>query len=450
MKRPLLLVLAIGLIVGAGLLAALTSWNHGAGGRAAAEARAAAAHGSAKLTGGAEASAPGVDGAAPSVPRQILTAEAWETLQSGDLKTLVANLRAAGFPPQIVRAIVGAMLHEQYAERRRKIMGEQPDVPYWKPATMATLFSSPQMSALRQLAREEQDTLKQLLGPDSAMAELSRFYQQRTFGDLPSDKIDAVQRIQQDYSELRAQIFGDAGNGSSMLPWDREKLTLLDKEQRDDIAAALTPEELRQYDLHNSSTAQRLRSQLTYFNPTEPEFLAIYDLQSQFDQSHNQWLMGGMPGPEQMRQRQADQQQLQAQIKSVLGDQRYTDYQQSTDNGFMAANRIVSTLQLPQQNAAATWNLQQTTQQQVNAIRSDRGMTGDQRAQSLQTLVSQTEQQMTTLLTQTGLDAYKQTPGGMWLRSLEMSSRRPPAPTAVGTTTSTQTTTTVTTSPPKS
>jgi hypothetical protein len=363
-------------------------------------------------------------------------------LLSGDLKELVANLRAAGFPPKVVRAIVEAALDEQLAARRRRIMGDQPEVPYWKPGSTASLFSSPQMSALRQLAREEQDTLKQLLGPDSATGELNRFFHQRTYGDLPSEKLDALQRIQQDYSELRAQIYGDAGNGAVMLPWDREKLALLEKEQHDDLGGVLTPEEIRQYDLRSSSTAQRLRNQLTYFNPTEQEYLAIYDLQSQFDQSHNLLTMG-FQTPEQMRQRQADQQQLQAQIKTVLGDQRYQDYQQSTDNGFMAANRIVSTLQLPPQNAAGAWNLQQSIQQQVTSIRADRSLPPEQRTQALQTLIAQADQQLTTLLTQPGADAYKQTPGGMWLRSLEMSSRRP------GSTVGTTITTTTVTVPPR-
>jgi hypothetical protein len=360
-----------------------------------------------------------------STEKALSLREVASRLLSGDLKELVPNLRAAGFPPRVVRAIVAATLDEQFAERRRKIMGDQPEVPYWKPGSTASLFSSPQMSALRQLAREEQDTLKQLLGPDSATSELSRFYQQRMYGDLPPGKMDAIQRIQQDYGELRAQIYGDAGNGATMLPWDREKLALLEKEQRADIAAALTPEELQQYDLRSSSTAQRLRSQLAYFNPSEQEFLAIYNKQSQFDQQHNLTAMGGMMTPEQMRQRSADQKQLQDQIKAVLGDQRYVDYQQSTDSGFLAANRIVSTLQLPAQNAAAAWTLQQSIQQQATSIRTDRSLPPEQRMQALQTLTAQAEQQLTALLTQPGADAYKQTPGGMWVRSLEMTARRP-------------------------
>jgi hypothetical protein len=379
---------------------------------------------------------PGGDGALASPEKTLAFREVASRLLSGDLKELVANLRAAGFPPKVVRAIVAATLDEQFAERRRRIMGDQPVPPYWKTDSMLSMYSSPQMAELRALAREEQDTLKQLLGPDSATSELNRYWQQRMYGDLPPEKMDAIQRIRQDYSDLKNQIYADAG--SVMLPWDREKLALLDKEQRADLAAALTPEELQQTELRSSPTAQKLRNQLVSFNPSEQEFLALFNLQSQYDQSHNPLTMG-FQTPEQMRQRQADQQQLQAQIKTMLGDQRYQDYQQSTDNGFMAANRIVSTLQLPPQNAAGAWNLQQGIQQQVTSIRADRSLAPEQRTQALQTLTTQADQQLTTLLTQPGADAYKQTPGGMWLRSLEMTARRPGS--AGGTTTPTTTVT---------
>jgi hypothetical protein len=444
-KRPPLLVLIFCLLVGAGLVVALISRNHSAAGATVTTTK---ASGSVRgSTGGAGGgmSAAGADAAEQSASMKALFPEAWQALLSSDLKALVANLRAAGFPPKVIRAIVAAMLDEQYAERRRKILGDQPAPPYWKAGSMLSMLTSPQMSELRALAREEQDTLKQLLGPDSATSELNRFIQQRMYGDLAPEKIDAVQRIQQDYNDLRSQIYADA-SGGVMLPWDREKLALLDKEQRADLAAVLSPEELQQYDLRSSSTAQRLRTQLTYFNPTEQEFLAIYNLQSQFDQSHNSLTLGFQTS-DQMRQRQADQQQLQEQIKAVLGDQRYVDYQQSTDYGFQAANRIVSTLQLPQQNAVAAWNLQQSIQQQASAIRADRGLPSDQRFQALAALGTQAEQQLTTLLTQQGADAYKQTPGGSWLRSLEMSSRRPSPPPATGTAGSSQTSPTTTTPP---
>lgn len=416
MKRYLPGILALSLVAGIGVVAGLMSPE---GARRAAlalfrpaEAGPTVAGIGTPLTGGGGAGAAG--------NTEIRLADAWKTVQSVDLKSLIANLRAAGFPPAVIRAIVAARLDEQYAARRRQIVGDQPP-PYWKAGSMLT---SPQMAALRQLAREEQDTLKQLLGPDSATAEWTHYMQQRMYGPLPADKIDMIQRIQSDYGELRSQVYSDATG--VLLPWDREKLAVLDQEQRADLTAALTPDELRQYDLYSSPTAQRLRNQLAAFNPTEQEFLAIYDLQSQFDQQYNSpATVMGMLTPDQLRQRQVDQQQLQAQIKAALGDERYVAYEQSTDPGFQAASRIVGSLQLPAANAAAAWTLQQTIQQQATAIRSDRSVPAGQRMDALVALDTEANQQLTTLLTQPGVDAYKQTAGGIWLRSLDMTLRLP-------------------------
>ena len=422
MKRTLLTVLALALV--AGLLIAVFAMT--ALRRASPSAGPATASGPGVAKGGRPAPGSGAaDGATLAADAEIRVGDAWRALRSDDLKSLAANLRAAGFPPEVIRAVVGAMLHEQFAARRRQIIGDQPAPPYWQAGSMASFYSSPQMAALRQLAREEQETLRQLLGPDSASSEVTQLYHQRMFGNLPPEKADALQRILADYSDLRSQALADWSYGGTMLPSDRQKLALLDKEQRDDIAALLTPDELQQYDLRSSPTAQRLRSRLAYFNPTEQEFLALYSLQGPFDQQYNGPAnLMGMMSPDLMQQRQAAQQQLNDQIKAALGDARYAEYQQDTNPGYQVAARLASNLQLPAENAAATWTLQQNTQAQATALRANRELTGAQRAEALQALAAQADQQLTTLLTPAGADAYKQTSGGMWLRALETSSRR--------------------------
>ncbi|HTT56977.1 MAG TPA: hypothetical protein VMF63_07710 [Opitutaceae bacterium] len=428
MKRP---GFGIILIAAAAVIAvAIVLLSSGTARRAVASAFSPTASGP-KVAGAATLTGAAATGAEAAGAAEIRLADAWKTLDHGDLKSLVANLRAAGFPPEVVRAVVAAMLHEQFAARRAQILGDQKVPPYWQTGSLNNFYSSPQMAALRQLARDEQDALRQLLGPDSAMSDMARVYQQRMFGDLAPEKADAMQRILADYSDLRSQVYADTGNGRVMLPSDRAKLALLDQEQHDDIAALLTPDELQQYDLRSSNTAMQLRSQLAYFNPTQQEFDSLYALQSQFDQKYNSMATAGlMLTPDQVRQRQADQQQLQDQIKAALGDQRYVQYQQSTDPGYLAASRIASTMQLPAENAAATWTLEQNTEQQAKALMSNRGLPSGQRIEALAALDAQANQQLTALLTQPGLDAYKQTMGGNWLRNLDQTAHFRPPPAA--------------------
>jgi hypothetical protein len=60
-------------------------------------------------------------------------------------------------------------------------------------------------------------------------------------------------------------------------------------------------------------------------------------------------------------------------------------------------------------------------------------MPAAQRVQALAALDGAANQQLTALLTQPGVDAYKQTSGGIWLRTLDMTSRVPAPPPAART-----------------
>jgi hypothetical protein len=208
----------------------------------------------------------------------------WAALQTGDLRAMADRLRAAGFPPSLIRTLIGARVAEQFSARRKALLAQMEDKPFWKSGS--AYFVDPKtMSALRDLGREQSNLLKQLLGSDeSAGNDEVSAYQRRQFGDLPNGKVQQVQSILSDYNDLRNQIYV-AANGV-VLPEDREKLTLLEKEQRADLQAVLTPEELENYQLRSSSTANSMRSQLALFNPTEGEFRAVFDLQQAFDDKY--------------------------------------------------------------------------------------------------------------------------------------------------------------------
>jgi len=333
-------------------------------------------------------------------------------LQSGDLKAALAALRAAGFPPKTIRAVIAALLDEQYAERRRKIIGDQQVPPYWKAGSMMSSYTSGKMSELRTLDREKQDALAQLLGADAMVSETERYFMQRQYGDLAQEKVLALQRIKQDYGELQNQVFSESGG--ILLPWDREKLEMIKQEQEKDIAALLTPEELQQMNLRSSSTAQQLQYKLAGFDPTEQEYLTLYSLQKQFDDKNNTpfWL-----NSVKATQRMADQKALDEQIKEALGAERYVQYQQATDSSFKAASRIVASLNLPADNANQVWNLQNDYKKQATAISGASDLTPEQKRQQMVEFGKQTEQQLSTLLTPAGLNAYKQSGGGNWVRT---------------------------------
>jgi hypothetical protein len=312
-----------------------------------------------------------------------------------------------------VRSIVASMVSEQFAARRRALRGDQEDAPFWKSGNRLAYDISKQAD-LRALYREQSDLLKSLVG-DETTSDESRQAQRRAYGPLPADKLDMVARINSDYQELSMQI--QVESNGIMLPWDREQLAMIEKEKRADLAAALSPEEMEMFDLYGSNTANSLRSRLASFQPTEQEFRDLFELQRVYDEKYNPRYGSGVMDQAAMQERAAAQRQLNEQIKTTLGDDRYAEYQRAQDFGFRTASRIVERLKLPPENAAAVYDLQKSAQQQAAQIRGDKTQTDEARAAALATLSHEANERVVSLLGAQGAEAYTQSGGG-WLRSL--------------------------------
>lgn len=367
-------------------------------------------------------SAPGAAAAVAAKTEAAQFANLLAILRTGDLKTRVERLRAAGFSAAMIRSIIAAQVSERFSARRKALLGQQQEVPYW--ATQARGIIDPNtMSALRELNREQSDFLKELLGPDGVPdSDEMRFYQRRQFGDLAPDKLDQLQRIVSDYADLRTQVYTTA-NGI-MLPEDREKLVLLEKEQRTDMAMLLTPQELENYELRRSSTASQLRSQLGTFKPTEEEFRAIFRAQRTAEEQYGS-LAGGGYNPTQSHQIQAA---VLKQAQAQLPPERYADFQQAIDPAYQMINRLVARLGLPVTVAPQVVTLQQDITQRATVLRSDQSFTTDQRNLQLAALRQEATTNLTNVLGgQRGFEAYKQY-GGQWLQMLQP--RPAPSPTS--------------------
>jgi hypothetical protein len=353
----------------------------------------------------------------------------WSLLRtSDDLPTLIARLRAAGFPPSVVRSVVAAEIGEQFAARRKELTSQQTVAPYWK-NQFFSFYDPKATAALRVLSRKESDLLKQLLGPDPSPAnDMLRASMAGQFGNLPPEKIDQLQSILSDYSEMSSQVYATA-NGM-MLPEDRAQLALLEKEQRVDLAALLTPQELEEYNLRNSSTTGKLRSQLATFNPTEDEFRAIFKIQQAFDDQFGSTMAMTM---EQRRQYTEAQKQLLPQIQAVLTPDRFAAYQQAIDPAYQQINRLVARLDLPPETSTQVVALQKDIQQRAMAVQTARDVTPDDRAAQLAALNQEATNKLTQSLGARGFEAYK-TNGGYWLQMLQPRSAAGSATPGSGTT----------------
>jgi hypothetical protein len=374
------------------------------------------------------AAAEATSSAADAVPKNAR----WTSIGSSDLAGLVTRLRAEGFPPAVIRAIISAQLTERFADRRKALIPSDEDTAFWKARGFLGIDTDPKrMAARRELALEQSRMLKELLGPDATAGsdEFASLYQRRQYGTLPRDKVDQLQQISQDYSELAMQIRSEAQG--LMLPEDRQKLALLEKEKWKDYAAVLTPDELADFELRTSTTANNMRYQLSAFEPSEQEFRALFPLQKAFDDNFGPNSGRSINGMEAMNQRRDAEKQLIAEAKAVLGEERGAEYERSRDYSYQSVANIAKRLELPKSAALDVWNLQKDIEQRSRALQMNRELTSEARNAQLAALAEEAKAKVTNTLTARGYEAYKQN-GGYWLQNIQP--RAPGAPSGATTT----------------
>ena len=349
--------------------------------------------------------------------------ETWRSLIAGDLAATAARLRAEGYPLSLQRAILAALIAERFAERHRAIASMIDAQPWWRGNLYGSAAGAKVITARQALQREEKEMLEQLLGVDAGASDYARAKRARQSGDLPPEKAGELSRIIADYDELMREVRNAAQN--ILLPEDRAQLGLLEKEKRADLAKLLTAEELFEYDLRSSPTANQLRYTLSAFAPTDEEYRAIFKVQFPFDARY------GPPelmSQEQLRQRRAEQPKVIEQMKTVLSPERFAEYQLKTDNAYIQANALVTRLQLPATATAEIVAVQKDIMKRAEAVRTNAALPPPQRAAELAALGSEANLRLAPTLGEQGLAAYKQGAGG-WINSLQRPPTPPPAAT---------------------
>ncbi|CAM2934620.1 hypothetical protein [Rariglobus hedericola] len=357
-----------------------------------------------------------------------LSPELVESLNSGNSETLRDFLRAAGFSEDMVRSIVQMRIWKTYEARFKALNPQQnpdPNKPWWKEDRSQQNrwnggMTKAQRDESRRLQREVRDETERLLGPD---VNQNRWQDQR-LSFLAPEKRQSLQDIQQDYQELMSEVQQDMQG--FRLASDVEKLRFLQEEQKRDIEALMTPEERQDYDLRMSNTAQQLRWKMTQYDATEAEYLAIFPLQKAFDEKYNPrnndpYGYSEQPPRDQnyWKERQAAEKQLQEQIKSMLGEQRYADSLRNQENDYQQLEAATRRLELPADTPTRLYALRDTASASVEQIAANTNLATDQKKEALAALASRTRDQVRSALGNEGAEAYFKNNGMGWLKELE-------------------------------
>jgi hypothetical protein len=368
------------------------------------------------------------DHRAPTATRTILVPDrqshapsrfSWRFLESPDFKQYIANLRAVGCPEQTIQDIIIAEVNKLYAAKEAALRVKPEHLKPWEVFAVSTRVLMERERKLRQLQREKRALLKELLGIDVPMempstmsggvANRERRFEE-AYEKLPEEKRGPVRTIQEDYwaktEELNERTMG------FWEPQDYEEQRRLKTEYRDGLAKTLTQDELLNFDMATSSTASRLRSELTAFNPTDQEMRELFKLRWKLDDEFSTVGPSNPNDPEAGRKRGEAYQAVEAEARALLGEQRYAEYQRARDYQFRTLTRLAQQNGLPSDTAVKAYDLQRVARDESAKLRSHPDLTAEQRNEMLRQMQSELDATMTQLLGQRAYTEFQQDYGG--------------------------------------
>jgi hypothetical protein len=251
----------------------------------------------------------------------------WSQVESADYLTYIANLRRIGCPEATLRDIIVADVNSLFAPRYAALAGTAPEMAWWGWYDRRKPLRDELAASLRALDEEKLALLSRLLGA-RALAELpiaattvTAVRDHGAWAFLPESKQAALREL------LRRH--------QAVLEWNQAQSKGLPSDEQDarrkawgeargrELAALLSPNELREFALRDSPTAEVIREQQGRANLTEAEYRRLFDLRQEFERTH----------PE---TRPEDWKQLDDAYARALGADRFADIQRQNDSMWVA------------------------------------------------------------------------------------------------------------------
>ncbi|MEO6035379.1 MAG: hypothetical protein ABIQ35_09000 [Verrucomicrobiota bacterium] len=340
----------------------------------------------------------------------------WTSVESADYREYIANLRVIGCPEETVRDIIIADINKLYASKMASLYPSPKDIKFWKVEDRVARNEERDRDKKRNaLEQEKRELIKELLGVDyeSELARLSGrpSNDDLRYGFLAPEMQEKTKALRQKYREMERSLFADGG----MTPENRGKFMALRAESETEMAKLLGPADFEQYQLRNSFTARNMRDNLSGFQPSEEEFKQIFQTRKAFDDQYAFNRDGGDSANAQ--ERKAAQQKMDEQLKSVLGDARFRDYQLSQDGRYRDTFDFTQKYNLPRETTDTLYQVRVAAEQEKQRIQKDTSLTGDARTAALAGLSADTRAALGQTLGQEAMVNYVPR-AGEWLNQL--------------------------------
>jgi len=415
LQRLLLISVVANLVCLAGLFWVLSDRKEAAGPNQATQTNAPAASGQAL-------------GQAAPVERVVREVEPfhWSQIEAADYQTYVENLRRIGCPEETIRDLVKQDLDKAYDQRKADILNKAPARnDFWKTGHPNKLSqpSGTTRSQMAQLDQEKNQVLGDLFGRDGVAAinrptPLARARSQAKSGYamdfIPEETKAELNNLEQEFgSELLRKMAQGASDAQDMA-----EIRQLRQDRDQSIATILTPEQKMEYDLRKSPTAANMRLQMEGFDPSESEFRDIFSSRKAFDDEY-----GTVPGSTisqaDAEVRQLAEREMNEQIRSSLGDDRYQDYMRQTDYDYKSIHKITERQGLGENISAQVYEMKGSAEELAREIRMNNGLSIEERQMQLGQIQNATARGIESMLGGQGASSLQNQAGGRnWFNNL--------------------------------
>ncbi len=257
----------------------------------------------------------------------------WAAIESADLQRFIANLRTLRCPEQTIRDIVALRIFRAY--RDRYVESEGAAMRASSPTRPRDRHEWRASQRQRQALRNEMTyTLESVLGQNWPVLAPTLLGWGPRWRD-PMELLDVEKRRQVRewdlrYDELKDELEQKGRSGQPGTDY-AARLRELERQQQADLAAILSPQELREYLYRQSPAANYVRNSMPAAK-SESEFRAMVDVVSESQVTESSDLLaqrlGVEPGDPAVRKAQTDRQAIFDQrLKEVLGEARIAEQQ---------------------------------------------------------------------------------------------------------------------------
>ena len=301
----------------------------------------------------------------------------WGEVESTDFRNYITNLRRIGCPEKTIRDIIVAEVDDLFVERMAREIN-LPEQKWWLPEPDMDALETG-MDQFAALEREKAVLLTQLLGVgwdrqrNMAGGNAIRF-DGAVLSKLAPETKSAVERIESNARRARAEAEQSAQQEGRAV--DPGQLADLRQDLRRQLASVLTPEQLEEYLLRYSPTAEQMRDELLGYGAEADEFRRIFRARDSFEQQLAA-LNSNDPGTP-ARRVQLERARDEA-IRQAVGPERFAFYQVSQSPLFRQAQDMAEQSGAPAEKVLPLFRINQAVQDEIARIQSDQTLTADQK-----------------------------------------------------------------------